>query len=329
MNSLAPRFALRRIGVGGLLLDVVAGTLFELNEVAALVWERHLGGAGNDDIAAGLVDRYGIPPEAAQRDVGETLAASTHGGAPSVAGDFSYDRTRDAFVFSAQGKPVLKVDDRGQHLFVEATALSIERLRHYVIAIAPKLLTLRGQIVLHAAAVATGGGVVAVSGISGAGKTTSIRALVRAGAQLVSEDKLLLIVRPDRTEVVLKGEPEIDAWADLIASELKHAGQVPLLSLDSVTSGPRLPLAEIGFIEANRRIGSSIVAEPLPPVQIAGSVFRSGFHGSDEPEYWRQQLDAAAHVGGTVAAFNLTMPNGVALLDAASVRVVSAGTLRS
>jgi hypothetical protein len=56
---------------------------------------------------------------------------------------------------------------------------------------------LRGNEALHAGAVATGSGVVAIVGGSGAGKSTVLSQLLRDGHQLVSDDILFLDARGD------------------------------------------------------------------------------------------------------------------------------------
>lgn len=330
MIGIDTRYALCPISPGGLLLDLRSGALFELNEAAAFVWELRLAGKATDTIAEGLVRRFGLPSEDATLDVEAALGGVSLSRDSKIPGDFSYERRGDTFVFSFRGNVVLVVDDRGERLVPHGPSqVPRDRLRYFVRAIAPKLLTLRGQVVLHAAAVTMGDRIFAVSGLSGAGKTTTARALVLAGAHPVSEDKLLLQVSATGVDAVLTGERAIDEWADRAASDLSENRVVPLGVLDAVMTGSRAPVAEIGFIDAGRRMGTSIAAKPLSLVELAGSVFRSGFHGSDDAAYWRRQLDAAGAVGRSTKGFALTMPESVSLLETAVVRVREAGTFRS
>src|SRR5206468_12508877 len=94
------------------------------------------------------------------------------------------------------------------------------KLELYVRSLAPKLLFLRGLTVLHASACAAAGQLVAFSGTSQAGKTTTARAFADAGAALVAEDLVVLAPGSARPEVALEGEARVRAWASATAAAL-------------------------------------------------------------------------------------------------------------
>ena len=64
----------------------------------------------------------------------------------------------------------------------------------------PALLWMRGEIVLHAAAVAMPGSgqVVAITGTSGSGKSTLLAQLIEAGASVVADDTICVRMRGER-----------------------------------------------------------------------------------------------------------------------------------
>ncbi len=78
-------------------------------------------------------------------------------------------------------------------------------------------LYLRGQLVLHASAVAGDQGVVAFIGESGWGKSTIAASLHACGARLVADD-LVVIDQVDGQHIVYPGLPEFRLWPDSIAS---------------------------------------------------------------------------------------------------------------
>lgn len=72
----------------------------------------------------------------------------------------------------------------------------------------------RGQPPLHACVVDIGGHAVALSGNSGAGKSTTARALIRRGHRLVADDQA--IIDPER-RLVQPGYPSMKLWSDSAA----------------------------------------------------------------------------------------------------------------
>lgn len=71
------------------------------------------------------------------------------------------------------------------------------------------LLHQRGAAPLHAGAVSIDGAAVAVAGASGMGKSTTIRALLRAGCRFLTDDQLVLDADSGRVE---PGVPSLKLW---------------------------------------------------------------------------------------------------------------------
>ena len=85
----------------------------------------------------------------------------------------------------------------------------------------------RGRVAVHAAAVAVRGSVVAIVGGTGAGKTTTAIALLRRGAELVSDD--VLVLSPDDRHVMAHpAPPTLNADRDVDPAALADVG--PLIA---------------------------------------------------------------------------------------------------
>ena len=326
----ASRFALVELQPGGLLLDLVTGTLFELNASA----ESSSGAAFSmiespADVERALVDEFGIPLSQAQLDV-ETARSFTQKVAPSPPlTDFHYARRGDSFVLSLSGVPMLEVDAVGEYLTALGDrAPDVTRLQMCLHAIAPKVLALRGEVLLHASAISLEGKAIAFSGVSGAGKTTTARVLVRAGALPVCEDQLVVRADAQGAEVVADGERIVQSWEDAVSPILMVGKRASCAALDTVKTSRTIPLSEIGLVDVGRRRGQRIDARLLQPLNGASAIFRNGFYGSDGPEAWRRQLQASAQTSLHVRAYELDMPEGVALLDKATEHIISTGSLR-
>lgn len=185
--------------------------------------------------------------------------------------------------------------------------------RFLVGRILPWAAALRGYEVLHASAVALGGGVVAFVGETGMGKTSLALRLVASGARFVADDVLALevsgetviahagaglaCVRPAEREAI----PE-ETWSRL-GTVLGHSGKTYLAV--PVAEEPA-PLAAIYFL----RPGGSAVIEPIArpdPRLLLSSTFVLGVQ---TPERLANQLDVCATLSRTVPAFALAPSQG-------------------
>ena len=183
-----------------------------------------------------------------------------------------------------------------------------------------KLLALQGEAILHAAAVAVGGSVVAFSGESGAGKTTSAHAFVEAGADLVCEDKLLIRFVAGRPVCGGGLEDHVRRWARAAADALASGDISEILRPLSRADEVRRPLREIGFVDQIRREGESLTPVQLTPADAASRIFCGLFQGSDDPANWQQLLEVSVRVARHADAYELTMPSGVSALRTAATR---------
>ena len=106
--------------------------------------------------------------------------------------DGPYAAAADALQFAAPGVAEYLVRADGVTIAPDPAGPDEDAIAGLLIATAlPALLWMRGDIVLHAAAVRSREGqVVAILGPSGAGKSSAVHAFVTAGAQVIADDSI-------------------------------------------------------------------------------------------------------------------------------------------
>ena len=155
-------------------------------------------------------------------------------------------------------------------------------------------LARRGVFVLHASAVAVGGGVIGFLGESGAGKSTLARLLVEAGppgdVALAADD--LLAVGPE--PAALPHFPQLKLDPASMAAIADLAPSYPLLALCVLEPAP--PTTEVG-------------GEVLPPGSAAAELLRHTIAGSLFAEdLLTEHLGFAAGIAGRVPVRRLSVP---------------------
>jgi hypothetical protein len=322
------RYALVPLANGGLLLDLESGGLFELNATASLVWQLFLDGADAGMIASTIAERHGIAVARASADVATVLEPPP--APPALARqDYEFQRTSNGYVQLFRDRPALEIDATGDELALLTPTADrhLRNLKNNLRAMVPKILSLRGQTVLHASAVVVQGRLVAFSGRSGAGKTTTARALVERGATPVSEDKLLIRAGRDGAFAWRGAEPYLDAWVLQAGITLLAQGRVSCIDLDEATRGEELPLAEIGFLDVVPREGEALIVTRLGAQAAAAATFRAMFLGTALTTGWRRQLEAAGAIAENVPSYAVKMPDGLGALGRAAEEVARHGTL--
>jgi hypothetical protein len=318
------RYAVVRFADGGVLADLVTGSYSRLNRSAAVVCEAL---AANDVLADAKADaakRLGIADDEAARAVDEIVATLGRPGPRRPRPDsFFYELAPDpdGYVFSAGERPRLLASADG--LTVRAAPgdeSTPAATADYLRALAPRLLFLRGALVVHGAACRRPAGALAFCGDSGAGKTTTARAFEAAGAPLVAED-MLVVASESPLTVHAGGEEAIRAWAREEAPRLRRDGRIDSGGLRAAFEGQPIPISEIWFIAAARRAVGADQVEPrrLGPTEGALAVMGSLFLGATSADEWRRFLTlAGAIAGSSTALFEAQMPDGLENLRGAA-----------
>jgi hypothetical protein len=326
------RYAFVPVSSAGLLLDLESGAVFRLNSSAAFVWRLRQAGHESTDIARALASRYGIEETRACVDVATALAPTAELSSPARSiSDYLYRASDTGYVQFLREEPMLQVDAQGERLRVIApmAARNPRRLNNCLRAIAPKVLSLRGRMVLHASAVLVAGRLLIFPGPSGAGKTTTARALVSQGATAVSEDKVLVDVDGAAAFAWVMAESAIDRWVTYATTTLLSGGEALCDALNEATEGPLVPIAEIGFIDAGRRSDAGLTARLVEGPDAAAQLFRWTFLGSAGPAHWRRDLELAAAISDFAVSYELTMPSDLPALGFAAAGLATRATLAS
>jgi hypothetical protein len=155
------------------------------------------------------------------------------------------------FVGPGYGETVLAAD--GTHAWGGPDEAGLDGWQRFLVAqVLPFAAVLRGLEVLHASAVATAAGAVALLGPSGAGKTSLAIALERAGAGPLLADDVLALQRDGGETLVHPGAP-IAAVAVAEAERLREAGAAPRGGLLATNPREEICRASLGDRPAQLR----------------------------------------------------------------------------
>lgn len=200
----------------------------------------------------------------------------------------------DGRVLTSRGRP----DARFWRVLLDAV-LSTVALRH-------------GRQALHAAAVATPAGAVAVSAPPGTGKTTLGAALLRAGATLLADD-IVVLAREDGGVVAHPAPPVMSLPED--AAAVPGEAVVPLGTADGerwaavpVHAGPVALRAIVLLSRSTANPGVELVDVPRTAGAVLGSLLR--FPRGPDADVARFHL--AADLTGSVAVRHLAASPDVA-----------------
>ncbi len=153
------------------------------------------------------------------------------------------------FLLTADSRVLCAVDRGGEAHFE----------RYLVAQILPLAAVMAGVEVLHAAAVELDGRAVGIVGGAGAGKSTTARAMVEAGARLVTDD--VLAVTSERGRLLAHPGPD---RLRVGAGEPKQALELPAVDVS-------VPLDTLFFLDRSAR--REAVGTPVGFRQLAGATF--------------------------------------------------------
>jgi hypothetical protein len=328
-GSFPQRYLVARYSSGGVVVDLHTGNYFRVDTAAAEVCDVLM----NDDskgVADEVARRLKLPRAQAAMAVTDTLSAlataRVHG---PLNGPYHFHPEESGFGLWHAGKRVLAVESNDLNIYIPEGAGS-ERsplLEFYVRALAPKLMFLIGLTVLHASACKIGNSLVAFAGPSGAGKTTTARAFVRAGAGAVVEDLLVLKPGMSKPSAVLDGEVRVHAWAKKLSLVLAAgSARVPSSELATMADGPHVAVNAVLFVDVARRAGTDFCARSLSGPDALVALMANDFLGAASPAEWRRYFTTAIALAASTELAEVTAPFGVDTLDAAAARYTSKWT---
>jgi hypothetical protein len=324
----AERYLLARFPTGGVVVDLVSGNYFRVNSSAALICAALSVTANRVDARARVSGELNISPEEATRAIDDVIAGlSASAVHHEIQGAYHFYPAKVGYGLWHGDKCVLEVDgdDFAIRLAPGAETAPDRQLELYVRAVVPKLLSLRGATVLHASACTFPGKLIGFAGFSGAGKTTAARAFRDAGAQLLSEDLVVVAVRDNNAAMFVEGEAFIQSWARRAAVELHANPRMSLCShsLVGVVEGSTARLDQILCLDRDRRTGGDFNSRPLEAPEALTALMTHDFLGGIEPETWRRFFTSALALVRVVDVREGWAPDGVERLLSAAARYIS------
>jgi hypothetical protein len=327
-TAFAERYLVASFGDEGVVADLETGNYFRVEGATARICEilAERPDSAIDRVASALQ----VSPIDAGRmvtDVRVALDTAAVRGTPS--GSYHFHPESGGYGLWHQGKRVLGL--RGDDLEIQLPPNEgIEKspfLEMYVRALAPKIMFLRGITVLHASACVAHDVLVAFSGQSGAGKTTTARAFAEAGAWLVSEDLVVLKAGEGPPAVVLDGEARVYGWAKQTAAAFAAgAGRLPSTELGAMADDEAKPLAVLHFLDVNRRLGLGFVTRKLKGADALLALMTNHFLGDVSRDGWRRFLALDRTWVDKLTHVELTAPAGIEALTAAAAGYMSTWT---
>jgi hypothetical protein len=320
-NAIRARFDLIEIDGEGILINREDGGLYRLNRTAYEIWAALMDGRSIPTIADGLTQRFGIERGRAERDTLAALDQLPAPRSPPPTDRFRWSAKDSGYGFFVDELLLFEIDAPANSLRLgSGVTLSAEDARLHLKAVVPKILALRGIRALHAAAVQMAGSLLVFSGRSGAGKTTSARAFAAEGAQLVSEDLLVLASDTNIPDAMIGGEAVIRTWAAREGSRLAtHPDQfVDCTALDRSLDGERRSVQRILLVDAERRTGDRIGIEELTRPEALIALMESTYFASADANSWRSIFGSLRGLVTGASTARATMPLGLSELRSAA-----------
>ena len=325
LTDLKRRFHIRRFGNEGLVFDTESSQIFAANSSAALLIEALLRESSLSAARDAVFRQLNLSPSRAEHELATVLQSLTDARSnirPKGIGDFFFDETPDQVVLTLDGVPVLSASKQG--LVVAWLAGPLERspcsAYRALLALAPKLLSLKGHFVVHASAVLVHDKAQVIAGESGAGKTTLARGFGGAGASVLSEDFCVLQSRGSRTCILERAEQLTRDWAREACAVLNSRDTARLTFPGTVGAQAR-GVDEIWFISAARRSARTDFSRwQLSNLQACIETIPHIFLGTADTLMLKRTFDEACLLAQTAVGFEVGVPMGIANLGEAIIR---------
>ena len=197
-------------------------------------------------------------------------------------------------------------------------------------------LFLRDRPALHASAVVAGGRAVLLAGRSGSGKSSTVAALLAAGATLLSDDLCVPSVHSGRLHVepgypILRIHAETGILLGLSPSELPRIFDetaqddkrwVDARALAGGFHPVPAPLEAIYLLTGRGKASGSPVVTPLAPALACVELMRRGYGWDRLDPRSRKTFAWCVKTARKVPIFNLTLPEGLDKLPGAATELL-------
>lgn len=177
------------------------------------------------------------------------------------------------------------------------------------------LLALGGNTVLHASAVAIDGSALAFVGQSGRGKSTLAALMCVAGAELVTDD--VLVVDDGRPVMCIGGASELRLREKAFGiaqeredSEIRMTADERLAFAPTLASSGLLPLAAIVIPSPSQEV-SEVEIRCFPPSEALFALLTyPRIHGWTHPEILSREFSTLSQIVNEIPVYDVTIPWG-------------------
>lgn len=199
--------------------------------------------------------------------------------------------------------------------------LIVHLLLHQVL---PLAVSRAGRFVVHACAIATPHGVVALVGDSGAGKSTLAAACCARGASLVADDALVIDVTDDGV-IAWPTADGLRLWDDMavaVGGDVQSGPAAGKRRLPVTLARGRAPLTQLVLVGDTHDSGVVLARVPPPAARVAllPHLFRLDVEDAGES---RRLLDEVDRLARRVPVQHLAFPDGVDHLGPAAAAVLA------
>jgi hypothetical protein len=228
----------------------------------------------------------------------------------------------DGFLLRFPGQADFVVSDDGGLVRPQPhVGTGVAALTHLLIdQVLPRVLALRGALVLHAAAVSTRMGTAVFIGETGRGKSTLAASLALDGCTLLSDDGLVVTAGDDRVQAI-PTYPSLRLWPDSletlfpdrppVTQMAEYSDKCRLRVDDGQPSAPQAVVVDALFLLGEAEGSSGAVrVEPVTPRDVVLPLLSNSFQlDVTTRTATARLLHAASVVADRVPAFRLSFPH--------------------
>jgi hypothetical protein len=218
---------------------------------------------------------------------------------------------RDRAVVLIDGIGSFEIEGGRRVRFAPEAGASLEAAGPWLEATVPTLLLAqRAQFALHASVVDVGGAAVAISGVRGAGKSTTALRLTQRGHALVTDDVSVLIPG-DEVSVHPLARPVrvFPETAERLGLDTSGARRIPSQAKVALPApaGAPLPLAAVAVLAVE---GGAVTSTRLHGAAAAWAIVENTHRGGLYRSLWeREMFEWAGQVAACVPVHQVTRPD--------------------